>query len=133
MLPVEDIEANLTICDLIRSKQVTAANAVRSIKRRLGNKNPNVQLLTLKLLEMCVKNCGHHLHVEVAQKDFIDTILSLVQVQMASNPDVRVKALELIQAWAVAFREVPDLRFVCDTYNLLKAQGNANYLSGRRV
>ena len=50
-LPIgtDDIVTNLEIADKIKAKEVSAKSAVASLKRRINHKNPNVQILALKV------------------------------------------------------------------------------------
>lgn len=126
MIPnaVEDLALNLDICDRIRSKQVSPKEAMRAIKRRVAHRNPNVQLLALKLADSCVKNAGSHFLTEIASREFMDFLVN--QVSSSSlNSEVKNNILSLIQDWAIVFRSRSDLSYVDETFKSLRSQNYA--------
>ncbi|KAI3411917.1 hypothetical protein GPALN_001975 [Globodera pallida] len=114
-------EVILECVDMIRGGEIPVKEALKCIQKRYHNANPHISHHALLILEACVKNCGKKFIREVATKEFMDDLKSMV----ISNPPekIRDKLLELIQCWTSAFKGIPEFKIVEDTHSLLKMNG----------
>ncbi|KAM3863819.1 target of Myb1 membrane trafficking protein [Diretmus argenteus] len=124
-LQSDDWALNMEICDIINSTEEGPKDAVRAIRKRIvGNKNFREVMLSLTVLEACVKNCGHRFHILVSTRDFIEGVL-VRSIIPKNNPPLVLhdRVLSIIQAWADAFRSSPDLTGVVSVYEDLRRKG----------
>lgn len=76
--------------------------AIQAIKKKLLSPNPHTAYYALLVLESIVKNCGGPIHDEITTKENCELFTQLIE--STSHENVKTKMLELIQAWAFAFR-----------------------------
>jgi ADP-ribosylation factor-binding protein GGA len=129
----ENYEPNLALCleiaDLINAKKGSAPReAAVSIVAYINHRNPNVSLLALSLLDICVKNCGYPFHLQISTKDFLNELVRrFPERPPIRNTRVQNKILELIEEWRRTICETSkyreDLGFVRDMHRLLHLKG----------
>ncbi|KAL3277213.1 hypothetical protein HHI36_012563 [Cryptolaemus montrouzieri] len=125
-LASENWSLNMEICDLVNETEEGPRDAIKAIRKRLTQnvgKNYTIIMYTLIVLETCVKNCGKRFQALVCTKDFIQELVKLIGPKNDPPTAVQEKILSLIQAWADAFQNQPDLSGVVSVYKDLKAKG----------
>jgi len=74
------------------------------------------------LTDICIKNGGDHFLVEVASREFIDNLVSILKVPVL-NLEVKNTILRLIQNWSFAFEGKPTLSYLGQVYKMLTNEG----------
>ncbi|KAK1433102.1 hypothetical protein QVD17_10008 [Tagetes erecta] len=100
-LNAPDWTLNIDICDTINANPWLAKDVVKALKKRLQHKNPNVELLSLTLLETMVKNCGENVHFQIAERNILPEMIKIVKKK--TDMRVREKILVLLDSWQEAF------------------------------
>ncbi|RIA99173.1 VHS domain-containing protein [Glomus cerebriforme] len=124
-----DLALDLEIADLInQKKQNYPRDAAMHIVRLINHRNPNVALLALMLLDICVKNCGYPFHLQIATKEFLNELVRKFPERPPPLPNpIQSRILEFIQEWestiCVTSRHKEDLVHIHDMHRLLKYKG----------
>uniref|UniRef100_V5GT69 TOM1-like protein 2 n=1 Tax=Anoplophora glabripennis TaxID=217634 RepID=V5GT69_ANOGL len=125
-LASENWALNMEICDLVNETEEGPRDAIKAIRKRLSQnagKNYTVVMYTLTILETCVKNCGKKFHILVCNKEFIQELVKLIGPKNDPPTAVQEKVLSLIQSWASAFQNQPEMSGVTTVYQDLLAKG----------
>ncbi|KAL8726199.1 MAG: hypothetical protein Q9166_006872 [cf. Caloplaca sp. 2 TL-2023] len=124
-----NLALNLEISDLINSKKGNAPReAAIAIVNYVNHRNPNVSLLALSLLDICVKNCGYPFHLQISTKEFLNELVRRFPERPPIRPSrVQMKILEAIEEWRMTIcqtsRYKEDLGFIRDMHRLLSYKG----------
>ncbi|QSZ31457.1 hypothetical protein DSL72_001022 [Monilinia vaccinii-corymbosi] len=124
-----NLAMNLEISDLINSKKGNAPReAAIAIVNYINHRNPNVAILALVLLDICVKNCGYPFHLQISTKEFLNELVRRFPERPPIRPSkVQMKILEAIEEWRGTIcqtsRYKEDLGFIRDMHRLLSYKG----------
>lgn len=88
----------------------------------MNSPNPHTASYALLVLESIVKNCGSPVHDEVCSHESCEFLTNLIET--TPHETVKTKMLELIQAWAYAFRTFDKYQAIKDTHTILRAKGH---------
>ncbi|KAJ2494888.1 ESCRT-0 subunit protein hse1, partial [Coemansia sp. RSA 2049] len=131
MLTSENWELIMEVCDRVgddneKYGSVVCTNLLSSqgratINERLLNRNPNVVLYTLTLVQSLVENCGQNVKQEVSSRAFTTTLTRVLNDKTV-HEKVKSRILGCIQQWAFDFRQDPTLSLMEETYTKLRAQ-----------
>jgi hypothetical protein len=124
-----NLALSLEIADLINSKKGSAPReAATMIVSYINHRNPNVALLALSLLDICVKNCGYPFQLQISTKEFLNELVRRFPERPPMRATrVQAKILEAIEEWRVTICETSryreDLGFIRDMHRLLSYKG----------
>lgn len=119
-----DLPIALEISDVLRSRRVSPKDSMRCIKKRILNtaNNPNTQLSSWKLTNICVKNGGTPFIKEVCSREFMDTMEHVI-LKEDNNDELSELVKTILYELYVAFKNDSQLNYVARVYDKLVSRG----------
>ncbi|XP_031563312.1 signal transducing adapter molecule 1-like [Actinia tenebrosa] len=117
----EDWQLIMEICDRIPRETTGPKDALRSIMKRVNNRNPHIAMQALTLLSACVNNCGKVFHLEICSREFVSEAKTILQSR--THPKVLEKFKEIIVEMIGIFNDDSQLSLVSTMRDQLAADG----------
>ncbi|KAK9431566.1 VHS domain-containing protein [Lipomyces doorenjongii] len=124
-----NLSLNIEIADLINEKKGNSAReAATQIVKLINSRSSAVSILSLALLDICVKNCGYPFHLQISRKEFLNELVR----KFPERPPPRYTRsqqliLEAIEEWRETIcqtsRYKEDLGYIRDMHRLLAYKG----------
>ena len=114
---------NNFLCNIISGNTKSIQETVFYLKQKLINKE-QVEII-LDMIDFLINFGSQEIIEQIAQKDFLYTILSLLKNKSKSGVNIQKKIIFLTQKWHQKFEndENPNVKGFSDNYNLLKKGG----------
>lgn len=122
----DNVEIFFEICDMINMKEENAKDAMRAMRKKLhlcSGKNWTVVMKLLKLYEITTDNCNRKFHIQLANKDFLNEMKSMIGPKLQPPIIIQEKVLSLIEKWAKMFKNDHDFKAIESFYLECKNKG----------
>lgn len=122
----DNVEIFFEICDMINAKEDNAKDAMRAIRKKLhivSGKNWTVVMKLLKLIEITTDNCNRKFQVQVANKEFLNELKTMIGPKLQPPIIIQEKVLSLIEKWAQTFKHDHDFKAIEAFYLECKNKG----------
>lgn len=119
-----DLPSALEVSDVVRSRRVPPKECMRCLKKRImtTSSNPNTQLSSWKLTDICVKNGGIPFIKEICSREFMDTMEHAI-LKSQNNNELEELVTRLFYELYVTFKNDSQLNYVARVYEKLLARG----------
>ncbi|AQZ14768.1 VPS27 (YNR006W) [Zygosaccharomyces parabailii] len=119
-----DLPVALEVSDVVRSRRLAPKECMRCLKKRAMSTgdNPNAQLSSWRLIDICIKNGGLPFIKEICSREFMDTMEHAI-LKNADNPEVESLLTRILYELYCAFRNDLQLSYVKRVYDKLVARG----------
>ncbi|KAK9335156.1 hypothetical protein LIPSTDRAFT_64354 [Lipomyces starkeyi NRRL Y-11557] len=123
-----NLSLNIEIADLINEKKGNSYDSLFPIVKLINSRSSAVSILSLALLDICVKNCGYPFHLQISRKEFLNELVR----KFPERPPPRYTRsqqliLEAIEEWRETIcqtsRYKEDLGYIRDMHRLLAYKG----------